>query len=356
MLVTNRFQAYRGLFTDVKVCTNNVRQIIYKAELDWHGEKQPLFTSPNPPKERSDYGYYAIVRSTPDSETGRTVYLDGGKPVSKNFKLIDNTEVLTDMCNFASELGLTITKVGVIDNGRLIIADASSPNLKDLAGGNAKKGDLVELGVIMTASYQSGIQSNWRGNAMRLVCLNGMCNRYARGGYKLSHRGKYDRYSVKSIFHQLQDDLDILLRKVSSFSDVKVSKAIQTAVLMELSQKELFDEVVATTTYTGFELSVRGYFLDALQSSEEVVTELLRAAKEKGTRTLHKLLEVNNTQPGLEYVTGTLAQPYHAVTNWVDHHRGGQNDSAVEAALFGTGARLKDSALSLITEYQNVLV
>ena len=357
---------YRGLLQDVSDCMNDPKGILERTDLDWAGVKVPLYAEhwnyrSHPIQDQyvqTPYdNRYAIARPNND---GTVTFIDGGKPVGPHFKLLDNRTIIKDMCEFANKTNLNIDYAGAIDNGRLVVASAVSENLKDIAGGDVdlKKGDVVQTGVIMVGSYESGLSSSWMYQVMRLVCLNGMCKKMSKSAYRVRHHGqRYESSGVMNIFRDLETHSTEVLEKLATFAKTKANAAVQHAMLLQLTQEDLFSAVLEETKQrigTSFSWSPK-MFLEALTESQDVVEILLENVRDKGSRTMKNLIEINNSQPGLQYVEGTIAQPLHAITHWVDHHRGNRVDSGVESSLFGVGALLKENAMQLAGQYQNVL-
>ena len=74
--------------------------------------------------------------------------------------------------------------------------------------------------------------------------------------------------------------------------------------------------------------------------SRRVVEELLEGLAGRNFGQVEELLTVAPGQEGLQ----GLARPYHALTHWVDHHRGRKGSAAVESQEWGPGAQLKHRA------------
>ena len=362
---TKTMLPFRGLFTDISTCKNDSACIIEKAGLDWKGIKMPLMIQGA--RELHPYGQYATV----NSKTGNCI--DGGRQISENFQLPNNKEIITDMCNFAQDNGLTMHHAGMIEGGRLVIGHAVHPDTINITAedkgyaqhlGDLSKSenqDLVEAGIVMVASYESGKVSTWRPYANRFVCTNGVIITAKELGqvnkYRLPHRGeKYDRSQVKGVFNSFANSFGAWGRNVKILAETPATRPMQIGVLMETIQGDLWDALIDETygRYGTPTATPRQYYLDALHSTDFVEKELLTAVQDRGNRALLAAIELNDNQPGVEFVRGTLAQPYHAITHWVDHYRGKVNkqDAAVEASLFGLGAQMKQGALEVAMNMQ----
>jgi hypothetical protein len=91
-------------------------------------------------------------------------------------------------------------------------------------------------------------------------------------------------------------------------------------------------------------------FFETLLGIEQRRAEAEAAGEEEsgmGKRVLERLLESYETQPGREFAPGTAWQAYNAVTYFVDHKRG-RDENRQDNSLFGAGAAPKRKALELV--------
>jgi hypothetical protein len=59
------------------------------------------------------------------------------------------------------------------------------------------------------------------------------------------------------------------------------------------------------------------------------------------------LKELFETQPGVQYGRGSYWQAYNAITYWLDHERGRNDENRLNASWFGDGQQIRDRALKL---------
>lgn len=64
-------------------------------------------------------------------------------------------------------------------------------------------------------------------------------------------------------------------------------------------------------------------------------------------RAYHKIMEAFEDQPGIQYGRGTFWQAYNAVTHYVDHIRGRNEETRFDASWFGEGKNIRDKALDV---------
>ena len=69
-------------------------------------------------------------------------------------------------------------------------------------------------------------------------------------------------------------------------------------------------------------------------------------AMPKGSATIIELFETGKGNQ-LPKVRGTMWAAYNAVTEYVDHHRGADDEKRLESAWFGQGIGMKNTALAV---------
>ena len=392
---------FRGQLADVRAANNDPEGIVGLAKLGWEAKKQALgLMQPQISEEgtvitaRPWQDKYGIVRDEAPYPA-----IDGGKPCSKEFQLLKNPEVIGDMAGFAKEWGLVITHAGAIGGGEFVLAYASSPKLADIAGvdkgyavhygdlGKGKNQDLVEAGVLMVASHQPGFKSLWIPKAHRFLCTNGVIigEEFGAVAYKLGHRERagegYQRERVGKVFEEFEKRFGEWCEMARGFGQVDLPEVAQKAYLAEVMDPELWERILMATDIRGRsgpvvdgvmapvreaqpidldELLVAGGHgvldrpsagrlarievvegLLGRDQSRRIVEELLEGL---GGRSFGQVEEMLVAAPGQEGLGG-LARPYHALTHWVDHHRGRKGgDTAVESAEWGPGSKLKIEA------------
>lgn len=360
---TRTLLPFRGILTDVSELGNDPESIREKASLGWKAYKIPLMLQGS--REARPYGRFAIVHG----RSGKPI--DGGTPVSENYVPPDNLEILGDMCQFSQDLGLRIQFAGQVRDGQYLMAYAASPKVLDITPkdkgyayhlGDLSKGanqDLVEAGILMIASHTPGVASRWKTLANRFVCSNQVIIGSATEGYRLPHRGRYDSMAVRKVFEKFGLEFEDYCQIAQSLAETASPKLIQQAYLAEVLEPGLLDSIISKTQgildISPGEFQVkRSFFLDSLMSQDAVERIFLESLQEKGHRNLSHVIDSMESQPGVEFVRGSLAQPYQAITHWVDHDRGRSGDASLMSAVNGEGQKLKASALQVALEYMTV--
>jgi hypothetical protein len=299
------------------------------------------------------------------------------------------------MAKSAKDWGLVITWAGAISDGEFVLAYASSPKLADIAGtdkgcathyGDLAKGskqDPVEAGILMVASHQPGFKSHWIPKVVRFLCTNGVVigDQIARdAGYRVGHRNRqgegYQHVRVEEVFAKFERDFGEWCDMARDFGRAEIPKVAQKAYLAEVLDPGLWERILMATAIRDQQipnvdivtaphreipldelLIANGHeplAADAARLSRiEVVEGLL--GRDQSRRVVEELLEglagrnfgqveeLLTAAPGQDGLQG-LARPYHALTHWVDHHRGRKGSAAVESQEWGPGAALKHRA------------
>lgn len=391
---------YRGQLVDVRAAGNQAEGIVEMAGLGWAAKKQPLAILRT--VEEHDGLSHTVQMPWPSGKSPKFgivrdeapyPVIDGGKPCSEEFQLLDNRRIIEDMARFATDWGLKITYAGGLGGGEFVLAYASSPKLADLAPGVDKGyathfGDLgkgrhqdpVEAGILMVASHQPGFKSQWIPKVTRFLCTNGVVigEDLAAVAYKLGHREKagegYDSGKVEGVFERFERDFGEWCDMAKEFGRAELPPVAQRAYLAEVMDGELWERILKATEIKkprrGLEMPLTPHIgIDELliasgedgnvdtperlarvdvvegllgrDQSRRIVEELLDSLAGRSLGQVEEVMQVGPGQAGLQ----GLARPYHALTHWVDHQRGRKGGSAaVESAEWGPGMKLKQQA------------
>ena len=359
---------YHGLLADVSACKNDAQAIADMATLNWAASKIPLYMDFGAEGDMSQYTpsgtrqRYAIVNSR------NNAVIDGGKPVGKDFKLIDNQDILTDACEFATETGMEVKRAGAVEGGSFVVIEAEFPGLYNLMSvegtyqeriqqreaAGLRRGDAVSGGVTIIASHQPGKKTRVRSFLRRLSCMNGMTVHSDLRALALSHRSSYDskaRETLQRMMQEVSNSFSDHVVAVDTLTGCAVNREVQKAHVIGVTQPELLTAVMEETIKRGIcgtPRNMAAFVIDELASKDAVKQLLDSYMADTGKRVLDSIINILDTQPGVEHCRGTLAQSYHAVTHHFDHNYGRKNnpDSAVMFALTGKGDEIKTAALT----------
>jgi len=392
---------FRGQLTDVKAAGNDPEAITGLAGLGWDAKKEALAIVTRTAHgdivdARPWQNKYGIVRDQPPYPA-----IDGGKPCSAEFQLLKNQKIIADMASFANRSGLVISLAGALGGGEFVLAYAASPKLADIGDGvdkgyathfgdieKGKNQDPVEAGILMVGSHQPGFKSMWIPKVTRFLCTNGVVigEDLAHAAYKVGHRQRagegYQADRVGDVFEMFEREFGEWCDMARQFGQAELPEVAQKAYLAEVMDPELWGRILMATDVRGRGGPVmdavmaprvetpadRPIDLDQLLAAGghapiedrgrlariEVVEGLL--GRDQSRRIVEELLEslagrsfgqveeMMATAPGQAGLAG-LARPYHALTHWVDHHRGRKGgDTGGISAEWGPGSKLKQEA------------
>jgi len=306
---------FRGLGVDISRAENDLSQIIercpelnftpLKVKSAWV-EPEDEFTKPGVMYT----GEYRIVNPLNNE------VIDGGHPVSTNYKPHDVKAILQSLCEIATLGDLTLSNAAVLRGGEHIVLQASSkssfsPVVGDIYGGN----------VLFKISNVPGITSSVSAYVLRLVCTNGATARenVGDGILTLHHRREYDgaaRESVEKMTLALESSLSAYKGKMDMLYYTPVDR-------------------VETRAY---------------------MSRVLEIGEDEESRSYEALREAIGRQPGVTLTNTfdidehTFATLYNGVTYWVDHVRGRKPETALFSSIYGEGERLKRRALKVALE------
>ena len=324
--------AYRGLGKDVVSANNDPQLIGEMAGMDWKTVKMPLAI-----QGRTEYrpfdGMKALVRS--DNGTPLAVCTDDYKPHH-------NSHLLKTMSDFASESGLTLSRVGLFDGGKRGFAVATSGVNRE-----AKVGDMVAMHIVLKFGHAPGTSTQFKAWASELRCNNGACIEVAAGKARFVH-------SAELTPERIQDARQFVLNAAQAFNGyvdklallrtVKSNKGIDLLQLAQLFQPELATEISQKVVNYG--TNARPGDVDHIVLGQGVLSALMERSytqdivaqmiQEHGNRLLNNVIMATVQQPGGDMTVGTMAHAYSGVTNYNSNIRGRSAETGLESNLFGT--------------------
>lgn len=345
-------QLFRGKGVDVSNLNNNPEAILAAAGLDWKAVKVPLqMVGRN--EVRSLPEFKALV----NSKTGQAL-----AAVGSNYQPFQNEEMVNQFSVFAEKGGMNIATAGQLYGGRRVFVVADMDASFSLGGQ-----DPTRLQAIFSTGHGGGASTRLSINALRQICLNGLCIWAEFTSFALNHRGTWTpRHSAN-----VQQVLSEAIRRFGSYeakarllwdtpineeqSRQIVAELLQPALLAEVAEQPIEREVPqALSALSG------GSVLDSMLASTQpsiadafASTEAREREVREG-RNVRRVLELVNTSPGSELRPDSAWNLLNAITYWTDHERGGRGgktDASVESAQFGVGQTLKTKALERIVNF-----
>jgi hypothetical protein len=351
--------AYRGLGKLVTATT--LAGALQETGLDWRVARRPMEIVGSK-GGRKESRFMALVRSSDGEELA---------VASKQYSVIQNADLLRPFWNAAAEAGATRLRAGCTDGGQRIFMDAELPASFELpttkywadfirrspnhgwAQGTGK--DKTVLRLLCTTGHVPGYKAKFHVVAERLICLNGAKIAEDLVDANVSHRGDTTRRlkNIQDLFVNSVARFEDYREKAQKLAGAQSSKAVDLAFVVNLVQAEAFQAVVNET-----EEQINGGRSRHLAGAELLAAVLDRTRQDRleaalaGTRTGRDILDAIESQPGGEAMTGrNLWNTYNGVTYYVDHVAGRSANAAINSALLGPGAELKNRALDLAIEY-----
>ena len=294
---------WHGLGTKVDPDISPV-EMLRAANLDWTVEKSPVVVS------RGEGVYLptshdALVRSSDQ----RVLSV-----VGKGWNPVQNEQAFEFFSDFIDAGDMEMHTAGSLKDGEIVWALAKVKSSFELFGG-----DRVESYLIFTNPHQYGKSIDIRFTPIRVVCNNTL-TLSLKGKtdlmVKINHRANFDEEQVKNV-------LGIANDKMETYKDTA--------------------EFLGTKRYDAESLSNYLKEVFPVVGDNKYDKELSLPAR--------KVMEVMDTQPGVEFAEGSFWQAYNAVTFATDHILGRTEDSRLYSAWYGPNRTRKLKALEKAVEY-----
>jgi phage/plasmid-like protein (TIGR03299 family) len=290
-----------------------------EAGLNWHVDREMVkFTIP---------GYR-------DNEVGFSVdnrYVlyrdDNFEPlaiVSDKFKVVQPEEIVRFFSDLVERFGFTLETAGSLDNGKRVWALAKTGKDFTLPGG-----DKVEGYLLLATAYDGSLSTTAKFTSVRVVCNNTLSLAYYRGSagalneVKVRHNSTFNAADVKL-------DLGMYDQVWADFAE-DTKKLAKT----KLTQKQIVE-----------------YLVSIYHDPNNVDDDGNESWDDVPKRTLHKILDLTLGGRGQdkESAKGTLWGAVNAVTEYIDHDAGRNQDSGLKSAWFGNGDVIKNKAYAKAIE------
>ncbi len=289
-------------------------EMLQAAKLDWTVSKRPLFTTHRPQLKGSLYqfaGWSAITRDDNDHVVG---------VVGDDYEPFQNAEVFDFLDALVGEASAMYHTAGSLGGGSRVWALAKLPGQLVILPDDAA--DKFLLG---WSAHDGSTALTCKFTTVRVVCQNTLTAAIQESGTTWQVKVRH----TKGIHSHVEEARRVLQISLQYFEVLGYKlRALTAKQITEQVQAEYFNRVLPITVNTEGEESSR---------MKNIHTAL-------GSLADHG---VGTDIPG---VRGTLWGAYNAVTEWVDHVRvckkGGElREGWAEAALFGSGAHVKQRAL-----------
>lgn len=242
--------------------------------------------------------------------------MKGLSVVTKKYRVVQPDSVLGFFRNLTQSAGFQIETAGSMREGRTIWVLANTGLMEDIVPGDNVKGYLL-----LATSYDSAIATTAMYTSTRVVCNNTLrlaLNRDAESQVRIRHDAEFDPDVVKNQLGILADESwGTFVTRMKSLAATPMGSAEAGIVLAGVLARQQAKDVVTSPTES------RGY---------KKIMELFN-----GSGRGSEMSGVRNTAWGFA----------NAVTQYVDFERQARNnETRLNSAWFGPGARLKDEIVS----------
>lgn len=244
--------------------------------------------------------------------------------VGKDFELLQMDEAFKPLAGELLNSGkITISTGGVLHGGASAFLMAKIVN-KGIA--EIVKNDPVKANLLIATGFDGRMKNTIKDCNVRVVCANtlAMAEREKNGAFDF----KYLKHT-KNIRQKLIDVEQTILGRLQAFE-----KQVET-------YKYLASKKITADTAQKYVGSVF-LTLEQMEGKKEISTKM--------SNTVSHVIDLIDTQKGLEYVPairGTAWQAYNAVSEYVTHEYGRNQESRMHAQYFGESAKINNRALDL---------
>ena len=303
-------------------------EMAFVGETPWHGLGQEIDENSSIEEWQKSAGMDWTINSSPvkfDAEGNDQIYSgqnvlyrsDTHLPlsvVSNRYKAVQPVEVLEFFRDLIDENGFKINTAGTLRGGKRMWALAETGKF-----GEVCKGDGVGGFLLLSTSCDRTLATTARFTTVRVVCNNTltMAVNDKSNCVSFSHIQQFDHEKVK-------EKLGTAVASFGSFMDM--AKVLQKQKLRQAQAQQFVADLITP-----------------LNQVKDSPIEENRAYK--------KIMALFDSEAkGQELVGYSKWGMLNAVTEYVDHHNPSRNnDARLDSAWFGTGDRLKNRAIALLT-------
>lgn len=277
-------------------------EMMEKAGLNWKVLQAPVLF------EGNGLTSYNSRKVNFRSDTGAALGI-----VSDTYKVVQNSTAFAFLDSFLGDEIESYVKAGNYKGGSQVYLRAKLPGSLTFAKNSDDKGEKF---VDFFTSHDGSIALEVSIMAFRLVCSNGLKMLKSISAVRKKHTINMSLSNIKSELGMIQDQFSIMEKLSEKMAEQPVSQGKLVSILETVGVVPKEDK-----------RSTR-----ALNIIDEVSRLFDRGA---GTN--------------LRNVRGTAWGAYNAITEYVDHYRGSDTLKRQESSAVGSGARLKERALEVLS-------
>ena len=307
-------QSWHKLERNVKTPVATIKEALALAGMDWLVDLKPIYRQLDDGSLQQVEGN-AVVRLSDNSTLS---------VVGPGYRPVQNAEAFEPLQPLVDAKYMSIDSAGSLRRGaRVYMSCKLTAEASEVV-----PGDTVEGYFLAYQGFDGKTRLCYKHTPVRVVCMNTL------GMATVGDEKRAEGYSTEGVSFSHNGDISGRVAKFAEQINYMAKDFSSTIeVYRDLARKQMHPKA----------------FFETLLKLEERRLAAEAAGKtdsQPGQRQLDALLESYETQPGKQYGQGTAWQAYNAVTYWVDHTRG-REENRKDNSLFGYGASLKREALKL---------
>lgn len=352
---------FRGIGVDVTGCKTPA-ETLQKAGMNWSAAS-------------ADGIYAQLPDGTVIKDPGmRMVYRsDTRQPLSIMSTSYEPTQPVTlieQFFEFAEAGDLRIVAAGALRGGRTMFAvadtvgtrgefelrnkESQNRRFNDHSGRMADGLDKTVLQFVLSTSHDGTQRLRGRAMAWRAWCANGAFYCEKGAGFSMGHRTKFSnvqREAIRAMVEESFASFETYANRCRRMANTPLNRNANEALVVELLQSDLLQKLFAEDPNWRRKIPAGAEFSQR-DCGSLVIEHLMNGGaspwEDKDlSRSVRAIMEYTDRQPHASDTAGTVWHAYNGLTGYVDHIRGRSAETGVHAALFGEGARVKESALDL---------
>lgn len=348
--------AFRGLLKDVRGIDNG--ELLNVAKIGWkvHSYDVGLIGKKDPKDVRKSPRYQGLVRG----DNGRELAI-----VSSKFQVHQNSDIMAGLKELADRGEAEICYAGSMDYGRRIAAIARMQGeftLPDKRGGwnnhagEARDGDdKTQLFIVLSGGHDVGTPLKVRGLAFRKWCANGAYFEVsAAATFRLTHLHKLGTAELDRLaltYEEIRRQFETYADTARRLQQIEMDKEQSRLYVAELLLPGIYSQIQKRLSgMPGARPDLVWEEMATLRGKQALEATIIENEKAAGFNRLGKyLVDAIANQQGSN--GPNLWSGYNGITWYVDHIRGRNPETGLEAAMFGEGATLKENALTTAMKF-----
>lgn len=315
--------------------SRDVKTAIEESQLDWEVEKRQAYTENGLPLD----SWYLVKRGNQGQENSVLA-----TNIGPDWTPVQNREKFDWFQPYLDSGLFELEGAGVINRGVSVslLAKVKTENVNV----EVVPGDMVGLYLNITDTFgPRALQV--QGYLFRLVCANGMVSKEIGESFRIRHSRKVSNRlnDVRTNFNNVVEDYTRVMDRYKLLTNRQLSSEAElreyVTNVLELQPSQKTGEL-ATRSQNVLDLISGMYRKDSERRAKAQMDAAIRAQNVEAIVAAHDGLSTNTT-----FAPGTYWSAYNAVTEWLNHYRGHNDETRLESLLYGQSAKIEQRALEL---------